>query len=72
MREAGGRLLSRAQAAGEVRGEVTAGELLALAAGAAWASEPTAGPAGLIRRLLSYAMGGMLVPADSNPAEHPP
>jgi AcrR family transcriptional regulator len=59
MREAGGRLLSRAQAAGEVRADVTANELLALAAGVAWASEQSGGPDGLIHRLLSYAMDGL-------------
>jgi len=59
MRAAGGRLLSRAQAAGEVRADVTADELLALAAGVAWASEQSGGPADLIRRLLSLAMEGL-------------
>lgn len=61
MREAGGRLLSRAQAAGEVRGDLTAGELLALAAGVAWTSEQSGGSAELIRRLLSYTMEGLRI-----------
>jgi hypothetical protein len=59
MREAGGRLLVRAQEAGEVRGDVTAGELLALAAGVAWAGERSGGSPDLIRRLLSYTMEGL-------------
>ncbi len=61
MREAGGRLLSRAQAVGAVRTDVTAGELLALAAGAAWASEQSGGSAELVSRLLSYTMEGLRI-----------
>ncbi|MFI5891143.1 TetR/AcrR family transcriptional regulator [Actinoplanes sp. NPDC051513] len=59
MHEAGGRLLSRAQEAGEVRDDVTAGELLALAAGVAWAGERSGGSPDLIGRLLSYTMEGL-------------
>ncbi|MET7420157.1 helix-turn-helix domain-containing protein [Dactylosporangium sp. NPDC005555] len=59
MRAAGGRLLDRAQAAGEVRGDVTAAQLLALAAGLAWAGEQSADPVAMIRQLLSIAMQGL-------------
>jgi hypothetical protein len=61
MRAAGGRLLQRAQEAGEVRADVTAGQVLALAAGLAWAGEQSAEPAGMIRQLLSIAGRGLTV-----------
>jgi hypothetical protein len=59
MRAAGGRLLQRAQDAGEVRADVTAVELLVLAAGLAWAAEQAPEPAGMVDRLLSIAMSGL-------------
>ncbi|MEV4516283.1 helix-turn-helix domain-containing protein [Dactylosporangium sp. NPDC049525] len=59
MRAAGGRLLERAQAAGEVRGDVTAAQLLALAAGLAWAGEQSADPSDMVRNLLSIAAHGL-------------
>ncbi|MER7007777.1 helix-turn-helix domain-containing protein [Dactylosporangium sp. NPDC000555] len=67
MRAAGARLLERAQAAGEVRADVTPNELIALAGGVAWASERSVersgdgskeGPA-LLRRLLALAVEGI-------------
>ncbi|MEV0129200.1 helix-turn-helix domain-containing protein [Dactylosporangium sp. NPDC050688] len=59
MRAAGGLLLRRAQEAGEVRADVTAAQLLALAAGLAWAGEQSADPADMVRHLLSIAAGGL-------------
>ncbi len=59
MRAAGGRLLERAQAAGEARPEVTAAQLLALAAGLAWAGEQSGDPDGMVRDLLSIAARGL-------------
>jgi AcrR family transcriptional regulator len=60
MRTVAARLLDRAQQAGQVRLDLTAGELFALAAGIAWASQQTPGhhddPAG---RLLSLLMTGL-------------
>lgn len=59
MRAAGGRLLRRAQEAGEVRPDVTAAQLLALAAGLAWAGEQSADPVDMVRHLLSIAADGL-------------
>jgi AcrR family transcriptional regulator len=59
MRAAGGRLLRRAQDAGEARADVTADELLVLAAGLAWAAEQAPKPTGMVDRLLSIAMSGL-------------
>ncbi|MET7396722.1 helix-turn-helix domain-containing protein [Dactylosporangium sp. NPDC005572] len=59
MREAGARLLHRAQAAGRIRAEVTADELLALVSGLAWASEQARHPAEMLDRLLTTAMRGL-------------
>jgi AcrR family transcriptional regulator len=58
MRASGGRLLDRAQQAGDVRADVTMNELLSLAAGIAWASEQSPGQTDLVDRLLSMAMHG--------------
>ncbi|MFE3452830.1 TetR/AcrR family transcriptional regulator [Nonomuraea sp. NPDC059194] len=60
MRTAGGRLLTRAQEAGEVRPEVTGAELLALVAGIAWAVEQSPGRDDLMDRLLTLAANGFL------------
>lgn len=57
MRAAGAELLRQAQHAGEVREDVTMDELLALAAGIAWAGEQAPGQ-GLTERLLSLASNG--------------
>jgi AcrR family transcriptional regulator len=62
MRTAGARLLQRAQASGAVRADVTADELLALAAGVAWVSQQSAGGSSLVDRLLSVAMTGLAAP----------
>lgn len=59
MRTSAGQLLHRAQQAGAVRADVTAEELLALAAGVAWASEQSTGQTDLVHRLLSIAMHGL-------------
>lgn len=70
MRAAGGRLLARAQESGAVRADLTAGELLALVAGIAWASEQSAEPTGMIDRMLSLTTTGIAAdrPADTTPA----
>ncbi|GAA3218986.1 TetR/AcrR family transcriptional regulator [Dactylosporangium siamense] len=60
MRAAGGQLLQRAQEAGEVRADVTAAQVLALAAGLAWAGEQSADPAGTVRQLLLIAGRGLV------------
>ena len=57
MRAAGANLLQRAQQAGEVREDVTMNELLALAAGIAWAGEQAPGQ-DLTGRLLALAENG--------------
>jgi AcrR family transcriptional regulator len=59
MRSAGARLLERAQRSGTVRADVSVNELLALAAGVAWASEQSTGQPDLVRRLLSMTMYGL-------------
>ncbi|NUW37805.1 TetR/AcrR family transcriptional regulator [Nonomuraea sp. SMC257] len=59
MREAGARLLERAQAEEAVRADVTIEELLALAAGTAWAGEQSPGRPEMARRLLRLAMTGL-------------
>ena len=59
MRAAGARLLESAQDAGAVRADITAGELLALAAGLAWAGEHAPDPAGFVDKLLSITMAGL-------------
>lgn len=63
MRAAGGRLLDRAQQAGDVRADVVMNELLSLAAGIAWASEQSPGQTDLVDRLLSMAMHGFAAPS---------
>ncbi|WP_326821306.1 TetR/AcrR family transcriptional regulator [Streptosporangium sp. NBC_01756] len=70
MRAAGGRLLARAQESGAVRADLTAGELLALVAGIAWASEQSAEPTGMIDRMLSLTTTGIAADrsADTTPA----
>ncbi|MDR8411142.1 TetR/AcrR family transcriptional regulator [Nonomuraea sp. 3-1Str] len=59
MRAAGSQLLERAQTRGGVRHDVTTEELLAIAAGMAWAGEQSPGRPELARRLLSLAMTGI-------------
>jgi len=59
MRAAGAALLRRAQEAGEVRADVTADQLLALAAGLAWAGERLPGPAATVEHLLAVVMDGL-------------
>ncbi len=56
MRAAATRLLTRAQEADVVAGDVTAEELLILAAGVAWGSERSAIP---VERLLDLALNGL-------------
>ncbi|HEY3505355.1 MAG TPA: helix-turn-helix domain-containing protein [Actinocatenispora sp.] len=63
MRSAGRDLLRRAQHAGTVRAEVTIEDLLAAAAGVAWAGEQAADPEALVDRLLGYLMTGIATPA---------
>jgi AcrR family transcriptional regulator len=62
MRASGGRLLTRAQQAGQVRADVTVYEVIALALGLAWAAQQPGCPSDLMARLLSTAMYGMAVP----------
>lgn len=59
MRDAGGRLLARAQREGAVRGDLTANELLALVAGLVWASEYAPDSEARLDRLLRVAMEGV-------------
>ena len=59
MRAAGARLLETAQDAGAVRTDITAGELLALAAGLAWAGEHAPDPSAFVDKLLSITMAGL-------------
>ena len=59
MRTAGRELLRRAQRAGTVRAGVTIEDLLALAAGIAWASEQSPRPEATIERLLGYLADGI-------------
>lgn len=59
MRSAGGDLVRRAQDAGVVRQEVVVEDLLAAAAGIAWAGERAADPTALVDRLLDYLMAGV-------------
>jgi len=59
MRASGARLLERAQEAGQVRGDVTVYEVIALAIGLAWAAQQPGGPSDLTERLLSTAMYGL-------------
>ncbi|MEQ4206287.1 helix-turn-helix domain-containing protein [Actinopolymorpha sp. B9G3] len=59
MRTAGAQLLDRAQRSGAVRADVTADELLALAAGVAWVSKQSPGGAALVDRLLTLANDGL-------------
>jgi hypothetical protein len=59
MRDAGARLLARAQRSGGVRPDVTAEELFALAAGVAWVGEQIPARPGLPDRLLSLVMTGL-------------
>jgi AcrR family transcriptional regulator len=59
MRAAGARLLESAQGAGAVRADIAASELLALAAGLAWAGEHAPDPAGFVDKLLSITMTGL-------------
>lgn len=68
MRAAGGRLLARAQESGAVRADLVIGELLALVAGIAWASEQSTGH-DLIERLLSLSATGFA--ADRSPDSAP-
>jgi AcrR family transcriptional regulator len=62
MRAAGGQLLHRAQDAGDIHDDVTTDDLLAFAAGVAWAGEQSTGTAALVDRLLPMAMRGFAVP----------
>ena len=59
MRDAGGRLLRKAQDAGDVRTDLTPGEMLALVAGAAWASGYAADPDAMLERLVGLATEGI-------------
>ena len=56
MRDAGGRLLHRAQQAGQLRSDVTVTEMFTLAAGIAWAADQTSRPAD---RLLTLVTEGL-------------
>ena len=62
MRAACARLLDRAQQAGTVRPGVTAGEVIALAVGLAWAAQQPGTQPDAMARLLSTAMHGLAVP----------
>jgi AcrR family transcriptional regulator len=62
MRAAGNRLLQRAQSAGTVRDDIVIGEVLALAAGLAWAGRNTAQPGDVAAKLLSVTLDGLRVP----------
>lgn len=62
MRAACARLLDRAQQAGTVRPGVTAGEVIALAVGLAWAAQQPGTQPDSMARLLSKAMHGLAVP----------
>ena len=62
MRAAGGRLLQRAQTAGVVREDVVIGEVLALAAGLAWAGRNTSPLAEATGKLLAVTLDGLRVP----------
>jgi AcrR family transcriptional regulator len=62
MRAACARLLGRAQKAGTVRSGVTAGEVIALAVGLAWAAQQPGAPTNSMARLLSTAMHGLAIP----------
>jgi hypothetical protein len=57
-----GTLEHRAQKAGTVRSGLTAGEVIALAVGLAWAAQQPGAPTNSMARLLSTAMHGLAVP----------
>lgn len=59
MRTKAAQLLARAQQAGEARGDVTAGELLLLATGVAWAGQQTSNSADMTVRLLGLVRTGI-------------
>ncbi|MCP2168723.1 TetR/AcrR family transcriptional regulator [Goodfellowiella coeruleoviolacea] len=62
MRQAGERVLTRAQQDGQVRADVTALELFTLASGIAWANEQTTTSAeGTVDRLLTLVLSGLLL-----------
>jgi AcrR family transcriptional regulator len=63
MRTAATRLMTRAQQAGQVRGDLTVDELLALAAGIAWAGHQAPGSAELTSRLFDLIRTGIDLPA---------
>ncbi|WIX98605.1 helix-turn-helix domain-containing protein [Amycolatopsis mongoliensis] len=65
MRAAGETLLTRAQRAGAVRGDLTIFEVISLVLGVAWAAQQPGGTEDLLPRLLSTAMHGMTTPARS-------
>jgi AcrR family transcriptional regulator len=70
MRTAGSRLLDRAQRSGAVRTGITVDEMLALAAGIAWASEQSVDRSDTLSRLLSIAMFGLST-TDDRPQSSP-
>ncbi|KAA9373502.1 hypothetical protein F5972_35360 [Microbispora cellulosiformans] len=53
-------LLARAQRSGQVRGDLTAGELLATANAMAWAARQTPGPDEPVDRYLSLLVDGLM------------
>jgi AcrR family transcriptional regulator len=59
MRAMGARLLARAQAAGEVRADVTANDLFTLVNGIAWASDHCSGDGDYADRMLSLMLDGL-------------
>jgi len=62
MRTAAGRLLARAQQAGQVRGDLTIDELLALTAGIAWVGHQAPESAELTSRLFGLVRVGIDLP----------
>ena len=69
MRAMGARLLARAQAAGEVRADVTADDLFTLVNGIAWATE--SGAEESAARLLDVMLDGLKSPRSSSPSPNP-